>query len=252
MEPTEKHMGGGPIWSLVHGGGKIDLFQLGPHCKDLTPERIAHHLANINRFNGGCAHPWSVAEHSLCVADRVALRHPTDHLLQLLALLHDGHEFILSDLPRPVESLLSHHMGPRFVGVWNHLKTVADIAILQGLGIKPTLYSWRVWYGDAITFADDEQGKAERASWLFQEAPTHQQICLAQTDGSLYPPGTYALIARFADGNPPAGLPFSFPPPDTAWWAAVRAAFYARLCNLVAIVKQREQEYLDMSIIDLP
>ena len=40
-----------------------------PTHADYEIERIAHSLAQINRFNGHAARPYSVAEHSLLVLD---------------------------------------------------------------------------------------------------------------------------------------------------------------------------------------
>jgi hypothetical protein len=63
---------------------------------------IAHALAQINRFNGHAKRPYSVAEHSLLVADIAASRGATP-AVQLACLLHDAHEAYVSDLHSPAK-----------------------------------------------------------------------------------------------------------------------------------------------------
>ena len=69
-------------------------------------EDIAHALAQINRFTGHAARPYSVAEHSLLVCDIVRAKGLNAHA-QLLALLHDAHEAYCGDVASPTKSLLS-------------------------------------------------------------------------------------------------------------------------------------------------
>ncbi|WP_049973732.1 hypothetical protein [Azospirillum sp. B4] len=61
---------------------------------------LADALAKINRFSGGAATTWSVAEHSLLVADLLPRR------LRLYGLLHDAHEAIVGDITTPVKAAL--------------------------------------------------------------------------------------------------------------------------------------------------
>ena len=75
----------------------------------LTPEgrpidigNIAHQLALINRFHGATTRPYSVAEHSLLVAE-IARRAGATPVVQLAALLHDAHECFTQDLASPAK-----------------------------------------------------------------------------------------------------------------------------------------------------
>lgn len=61
---------------------------------------IAHSLSNQCRFTGHLHHPWSVAQHSLCVAALV----PAEHKKQ--ALLHDATEAYLCDVPKPFKEMM--------------------------------------------------------------------------------------------------------------------------------------------------
>lgn len=68
-------------------------------------ETIAHSLAQINRFTGHCARPYSVAEHSVLVCDIVAsMGLGLD--AQLLALMHDAHECVVGDVATPLKHTL--------------------------------------------------------------------------------------------------------------------------------------------------
>lgn len=81
-----------PSSIFTFGGGTID--PLNPNPEDITIESIAHALANQCRWTGHVKCFYSVAEHSVLVSKI----EPT-----LEALLHDGSEYALSDLARPVK-----------------------------------------------------------------------------------------------------------------------------------------------------
>ena len=68
---------------------------------------IAHQLAMINRFHGATTRPYSVAEHSLLVSE-IAQRNGLSMIVQLAALLHDGHEIYTQDLASPAKRAVDH------------------------------------------------------------------------------------------------------------------------------------------------
>lgn len=80
-------------------------------CSALRPgntpqiEEIAHALAQINRYTGHAARPYSVAEHSLLVCDLVQAAGLDCHA-QMAALLHDAHEAFCGDAATPVKQVL--------------------------------------------------------------------------------------------------------------------------------------------------
>jgi hypothetical protein len=79
--------------------GKL-INPLDPDPAAICIEDIAHSLANQCRFTGHTMRFYSVAEHSLCVADEL-LDH--DDQVVLTALLHDASEAYLSDIASPVK-----------------------------------------------------------------------------------------------------------------------------------------------------
>jgi len=83
---------GGKIMIPTFSGKCLDPFNA---KDDLCIEDIAHHLANINRFNGATKRPLSVAQHSVFVARLVG---DNDNELGLQGLLHDASEAYLGDV----------------------------------------------------------------------------------------------------------------------------------------------------------
>lgn len=66
---------------------------------------IAHGLSNVCRYSGQCAWFYSVAEHAVAVCLYVKARGGSAED-QLKALHHDDPESFLTDIPRPLKSLL--------------------------------------------------------------------------------------------------------------------------------------------------
>lgn len=73
---------------------------LAPVAGRIFVEDIAHALANQCRFSGHVRHRYSVAEHSVRVAESL---HRSGPRVQLWGLLHDASEAYLVDLPTPLK-----------------------------------------------------------------------------------------------------------------------------------------------------
>ncbi len=86
-------------WITTFTGKK--LHYLNPQPDEICIEDIAHALALTCRFGGHCCKFYSVAEHSVRVAQIV------DRKDKLAALLHDAHEAYLHDVPRPIKQDIS-------------------------------------------------------------------------------------------------------------------------------------------------
>lgn len=98
-------------WQRMLSGRRLDL--LDPTPMDIEIEDIAHGLSFVARWNGQTRGDWpySVAEHSLLVADLFAALAPeAEPRWRLAALLHDAPEYVIGDLISPVKA----HVGPGY------------------------------------------------------------------------------------------------------------------------------------------
>lgn len=97
----------------TRSGGYIDL--LNPDPKDINLTDIAVGLANTCRFGGQMDQHYSVAQHSIYVAQKSPFR------FKLRALMHDAAEAYLGDIQRPIKRLLSgyHDLEVRFEAAIN-------------------------------------------------------------------------------------------------------------------------------------
>ncbi|WP_339079658.1 phosphohydrolase [Pseudomonas sp. TMP9] len=88
---------------ILHSAREFDL--LNARADLITTLDIAHALSLICRFNGHCSRHYSVAQHSLLVADIVQSQGHSPEI-QLQALLHDAAEAYVGDMVRPLKLLL--------------------------------------------------------------------------------------------------------------------------------------------------
>jgi len=85
-------------WFISRSGRKWDVWM--PTVEEVHWPDVAESLAKQCRFNGHCRGHYSVAQHSVYVADLL----PPE--LHLYGLLHDAHEAWMGDIIRPVKVLL--------------------------------------------------------------------------------------------------------------------------------------------------
>lgn len=126
----DKHRGG---WTQTASGQKF--YHREPNSHRFRLWDIAHQLAQVNRYGGSCRFPYSVAQHSVHMAEH-AYKETQDVVLALDCLFHDAAEAYIGDMKRPikydlldylvleddVESALRHAFS--FVGV-PHIQTDA-------------------------------------------------------------------------------------------------------------------------------
>lgn len=82
----------------TYTGREMNLLK--PKVEDVSIYDIAYTLSHINRWNGTTL--FTVAQHSLLVADLVALSGGSVRE-QLLGLMHDGAEAYIGDMPKPIK-----------------------------------------------------------------------------------------------------------------------------------------------------
>lgn len=97
---------------------------------------IAHQLALINRFHGATHRPYSVAEHSLLVAE-IGRRAGAAPIAQLAALMHDAHETYTNDLASPAKRAVNLE-GMTFHGsraAWSSFEREHANAVMRAFGL---------------------------------------------------------------------------------------------------------------------
>lgn len=101
-----------PTWTETFSGVKIDLGNYTIEPNLILVEDIAHSLSLQCRFNGHTNEFYSVAEHSVYVAELADMYMQrqgngiADPKILLTALLHDAHEAYLGDVISPVKAVL--------------------------------------------------------------------------------------------------------------------------------------------------
>ena len=86
----------------TYNGHYFDVFDPNPENIEITD--IAHSLSLLCRFAGHIKSFYSVAEHSIWVAEKVSKTHA------LQALLHDASEAYLIDLPKPIKDEIPQYL----------------------------------------------------------------------------------------------------------------------------------------------
>ncbi len=87
----------------------INFYPLDPRNEEIIDMDIAHALSMICRGNGHLKHFYSVGQHSINCALEAKQRHLSKKVQQA-CLLHDASEAYLSDITRPVKSLLPEYL----------------------------------------------------------------------------------------------------------------------------------------------
>jgi hypothetical protein len=120
-----------------------------PQPETIIIEDIAHHLSLINRFTGGTSEAYSVAAHSIWVCNHCS------HENALAGLLHDATEAYISDVSKPLKSLLPSY---RVIedGLWR--------VISEKFGVDYDL-------PEEVHALDHEAYEVE--SWTLQETALH-------------------------------------------------------------------------------
>ena len=84
---------------------------LGDDPDEIDIMDIAHALSHVNRFTGHTTHPYSVAAHSIFVADIVDHLYGFNPERMLAALMHDASEAYLADIASPIKHLLPDYQA---------------------------------------------------------------------------------------------------------------------------------------------
>jgi 5'-deoxynucleotidase YfbR-like HD superfamily hydrolase len=94
-------------WQRMLSGRRLDLID--PSPLDIEISDIAHGLARVARWNGQTkgAEIFSVAQHCLLVEALVGALEPrATQSARLVALLHDGPEYVIGDMISPFKAVI--------------------------------------------------------------------------------------------------------------------------------------------------
>ena len=99
--PLDKFVAYRNFFITTYTGKRFRFLDVKP--EDIALEDIIHTLSYNCRYNGHCNRFFSVAEHSMLVADMLPPK------LRIYGLLHDAGEAYITDIPRPFKYLLNEY-----------------------------------------------------------------------------------------------------------------------------------------------
>jgi hypothetical protein len=106
------------------------FYPLDPRPEDVDIEDVAHALSLICRFGGHCTEHYSVAQHSVLVAQSI-LRTGALPSVALWGLMHDAAEAYLGDIIWPVKQI------PEMSAIYDKLERNVMMAICERFGMVP-------------------------------------------------------------------------------------------------------------------
>lgn len=107
----------------------IHFTPLEPKAEEILIEDIAHAQSLMTRANGHFPEFYSVAQHSIACAEE-AMARGCDNRIVLACLIHDASEAYLSDVTRPVKTVLKEYK--------NIERTLQDAIYTRFLGDVPS------------------------------------------------------------------------------------------------------------------
>ncbi len=119
-------------WIQTWSGHAFPLLASAP--SDIRRDDIVAALAKINRFTGHTLEPYSVAQHSLLVADLVT-RYSDHPDAVRYALLHDAHEAYIGDESTPMKWARSQVSRIHNDFAYQHMQGQIDVAIWEAFGL---------------------------------------------------------------------------------------------------------------------
>ena len=145
-------------WIQTEKGRRFDLVATSPTQVDI--EEIAAALAKICRFNGHSRYFYSVAQHSVIVADMLP------PAARAYGLFHDAHEAYVGDLTTPVKDALRQETGG--VDAWRAMVARIDAAIFGALGLQwpmPADTARMVKHADLVALATERRDLMADGPW---------------------------------------------------------------------------------------
>jgi uncharacterized protein len=166
-------------WIALRSGGRF--WPLDPRPDEIEINDIAHALGMTCRYAGHGFTFYSVAEHCCLLHDVI------EPEFKLAALLHDGEEYAMPDMVRP----LKRHF-PEYVRAGDHLRAM----IFEKYGLPPGLPPRVVEFDDRIC-ADEKAQNLPDIPWNHNPEPLGVKL-------RYWTPGQAALefLKRFHQHRP--------------------------------------------------
>ena len=152
---------------------------------------IAYALAHINRFTGHAKRAYSVAEHSLLVADMMH----ADGLgpaVELCGLMHDAHECITGDVASPIKQVLGK--------TWAEFEDRIQAALLAHYELTDPMRA----YADVVKHYDLKALATERRELMAYIPGLHAPWPVIDTPGKEIAPLDAAELMEWQRYNRPA------------------------------------------------
>lgn len=182
IEASTLYQQTGDTWIETYTGGRFNM-----NAPSFDRNDIAHALSLNCRYNGHCRSFYSVAEHSVLVSELVRLKGGTE-LQQLEALLHDGTEAYLSDIPAPFK---------QFLPDWKAIDAMLDSKFREWAGLpahKDELVKHCDWIALFIEVQDLLPGKGQ--DWQDPINAKDEALLMRATHSSLRAHGWIPLAAK--------------------------------------------------------
>lgn len=147
-------------WMQTFTGRRF--YPYAPQVDDVCIEDIAHALSMLCRYGGHCLRFFSVAEHSILVADWLKAQ-GYDARMQMHGLLHDATEAYLVDMPRPIK---------KYLRGYNELEASLWSVIAVAFGMDAELPEPVKAADDAVLMAERNQNmRLTPELWTINVAP---------------------------------------------------------------------------------
>lgn len=177
---------------FTHTGRLVDPLNM--TAEDVDIQDIAHALGNQCRYSGHCDTFYSVAQHSILMAD-MAKMEGVSLETQLKCLLHDAAEAYLSDIPRP----LKHLEGFAF---YREAEDALLDVIFERFGLAPGMSPLLHYYDQVMLVTEQRDlmppAASEGGKWF--EVPEWNRVIVGWSpyDAKLAFLATYDNLARLA------------------------------------------------------
>lgn len=139
-------------WIRTNTGKKF--FPLAPTVDMVDIEDIAHALSHQCRFSGHTSKFYSVAQHSVHVAQLLEETH-NDKAMALAGLLHDASEAYLVDVPSPVKKVMP---------TYRDAEELVMAAIMQTFGLKA--FDEEIKHMDQIALLTEARDLMGSPGWI--------------------------------------------------------------------------------------